>query len=423
MDSHVEFDGYAKASDCLSVKDGRNARTVVVAEVVASPCHVVLCVGSGIDVVLRVVVASSGIDAVGHAVPLCRVACGLQASWQVAADGQGHCRVASDDVAHASSEPDGIGCHHAFVFGEVGEHDAVVFALAFGEVECAEIDPSAPAHLLVDAKVCCHSAVLDGIECVGDAVGQGLVGDIDGVVVLLQHFGNPDDVACCLTVLCCLCHLEGAFAEGVLAVLVAFLCMGEADAAVLPMVLGDALFVAAAVVDDVVVDDDFAFLPVAFSGSEHDGSGIFEHGYEVGHDEGLGEQVFGGAEEPWPLPYPFLLLVAEVFAVALADAEVSALQAFLDGVGRAEGRHPRVALVEFPLIDARGVGLVGQSRGNELLDGRSGGADAQSVGIEGRGQQAFHLGIEVGDDGGRKRLRYEVVAQHDCHRFLQGVGL
>ena len=45
-------------------------------------------------------------------------------------------------------------------------------------------------------------------------------------------------------------------------------------------------------------------LPVALSGREDHGTGILEHRHEVGYDDGLGEQVLGGAEEGRTLPSP-----------------------------------------------------------------------------------------------------------------------
>ena len=350
-----------------------------------------------------------------------RVACGFEASWQVAADGERHRRVAADDVAHAAAETDGICRDDALVVALVGEDDAVVVAFAFGEVEGAEVDPCASAHLLVDAELCGDAAVLDGIVGVRDAAGHGLVGDVDCVVVLDEHFRYPDDFACRAFVRGGFCDAERAFAEGVVSVLVAFIGVCEAYAAVLPVVGADAFLVAAAVQDGIVVDDDFLLLPVAFPRGEDDGSGVLEHGDEIRHDEGLRELVLGGAEEPGPLPDPFLLVGVVVFAVAVADAEVASLQAFLDGVGAAHRCDPRVAFVEFAPVDAGGVGAVHHAGRDELFDGRLSGADGQVVGVVGHGQEAFHLGIEVAHDEGGERLCDEVVAQHDGGVLCRGV--
>ena len=167
--------------------------------------------------------------------------------------------------------------------------------------------------------------MLDRVVGIGNAVRHRLVGNIDGIVVLDKHVGNPDDIARHPLVACGFGHLEGSHAERILAVLVAFMPVCKADTAIEPMVLADALFVATAVHDEVIVDDDFLLLPVAFSRSEDNGSGILEHRYKIRYDKSLGEHVLGGTEEARTLPHPFLLGMIVVFAVALANAEMPAL--------------------------------------------------------------------------------------------------
>ena len=199
--------------------------------------------------------------------------------------------------------------------------------------------------------------------------------------------------------------------------------MSEAYASVLPVVFADAFFVAASVMDEVVVDDDFLLLPVAFAGGEDQGTCVLQHGDQVWHDECLGEEVLCSAEEPWALPYPFLLGLVVVLAVALCDAEVSALQAFLDVEGPVFRCHPGFAFVGFALIDSGCVRPVHHGGRDELFDGVASSLNGQAIAVEVGRQQPFHLFVEVAYDERCDGLCDEVVAEHDVHAFLLGVRL
>ena len=68
--------------------------------------------------------------------------------------------------------------------------------------------------------------------------------------------------------------------------------------------------------DTFIVDNDFFRLPVAFTGGKHDGSGLFQHGNEVGHYDGLCEQVLCRGKQLRTLPAPTALLLVIEDAVA-----------------------------------------------------------------------------------------------------------
>ena len=379
MNRHVEFDGYIQSA--------------VSPQVVAATRYVVYCEGTGVHVVLAIIVSSTGIHAVRHSIPLCRVTCGLEATWQVAADGQSHRRVTTNHITHTAAKTHSISRDYAFVVAQVGQGDVVVICFALGEMECPQINPGASTHLLIDAELALDASVLDGIDSVRYAARHGLVGDIDGIIVLDEHFRNPKHLACHTLVLCRLYHAISSFFEGILAILVAFLVVSEAHATVLPMEVRDAFLVSAAVPDVIVIDYDFLLLPVSLSWSEDDGSGILQHWDEVGHYEGLREHIFCRTEKPWTLPYPFLLVEVEVLAVTVTNAEVSALQAFLNVIWAAERRHPRVAPIEFLLIDASRISPVHHACRDELLDGRVLCEDADVVSVVGHRQESldFHV--------------------------------
>lgn len=170
MDGQLEFDGHALAH--------------FLGDVGGSACQPVDHAGTGVEVVVVVVgLIEAAHDAAGSASPLGVVAGGLQGSGQTAG------RAASRDIAHAASEADGVGGHHALAATVVGEDDAVVGIAAAVEVERAEIDPGAAAHLLVDMEGRGLAFVIDGVFGVIDALGQGLIAHIDGVAAWLGKIG------------------------------------------------------------------------------------------------------------------------------------------------------------------------------------------------------------------------------------------
>lgn len=74
------------------------------------------------------------------------------------------------------------------------------------------------------------------------------------------------------------------------------------------------------------------------------GSGVFEHGDEVGQYKGLGELVFGGAEQPGTLPAPLVLAVDVVLTVTLPDGDMASGKAAGDVVRTGKATDPRSSL-------------------------------------------------------------------------------
>ena len=329
MYSHIKFDGDAKSTVSL--------------QVATASSNVVFGKRTCVDIIFTVIIPSRRIDAFRHAIPLGGIASSFQTSWQVAADGKIHRGVATHNVSCATTQTNGICRHDTFVVAQIVEDDAIVFALALREVECAEIYPSAATHLLIDAEMSLDATMLNRVVGIRNAVRQSLIGDIDGIIAFEKYLGHPYSFAQHVLVLYGFGHAELSHLEGILAILITFFDMGKAYASIFPMTFSDALLVTALVEHAIVVDYDFLPLPVAFSWCEDNGSGILEHRDEVGNDKGLCEHVFRSAEESWTLPNPFLLVETEVLAMTLTYTEMTALQAFLDVVGAAHRRHPGIA--------------------------------------------------------------------------------
>ena len=290
-------------------------------------------------------------------------------------------------------------------------------------MKCSEIYPCATAHLLVNAESGGSASVFNSVGCIRYAARYCLIRYIDGVVAFYEYFRNPDSIACCRSVLCGFYHLVCSHAEWVLAIFISFASVRKTYATILPMVFADAFFVSTAIHDGIIVYDDFLFLPVAFSWCKYNCTSILKHRDEVGDNDGLCVEVFCGAEESWTLPNPLLFVVAEVFAVALPKAQVSALHAFLNGVRQTCGRHPWVAFEGFTFIYTSGVGLAHHISRDELLDGSACCYDGEVVGVVRCWLQQFYFGIDFVNGERSERLCYEVVAKYNGDAFLLVISL
>ena len=76
----------------------------------------------------------------------------------------------------------------------------------------------------------------------------------------------------------------------------------------------------------VVIDNHLVDLPVAFSWCEDDGPCLLEHGYQIRHDNGLGEQVFTASEKWWTLPFPHFILDVVIATMTGPDGEMAVLK-------------------------------------------------------------------------------------------------
>ena len=292
-----------------------------------------------VDVVAVVVLALlRAVHLVGHAGPLGIVAGTLKGSGKLADEPE------ALYVAHAAAEADGIGGHHSVVGALVGYGDAVELAVARVEVEGAKIDPRRTAHLLVDMELGALAAVPDGVENIVDAVGKRGIADVDGVAASLLKVGLVGGQRVSRLGTGGLDHARCAGNERVLAIGVgAAMEHKTGNGGRLPLRLRGDLDVVAN--GTVVVDDDFLLLPVALTGSEDVGSGILEHGNEVGHYDGLGEEVLAGGKELGTLPAPGALLLVVEVAVAGPHGEMAALQTVGNLEGFGDVLYPGLAIV------------------------------------------------------------------------------
>ena len=117
------------------------------------------------------------------------------------------------------------------------------------------------------------------------------------------------------------------------------------NARILPNLSEARLVIADEVVVVVVVDNHLMALPVALAGCEDDSSGAFEHGDEVGDDDGLCEQVLVGGEECGPLPAPASCRSVIVSSVTGPYGEMPSRQSLCDFVRSGHIVDPRFSVV------------------------------------------------------------------------------
>ena len=144
----------------------------------------------------------------------------------------------------------------------------------------------------------------------------------------------------------------------------------------------------------IIVDDDFVPLPVAFARGEDHGSGIFQHRDEVRHNERLGEQVFGGAEQTGALPFPTFLGILVIFPVTLPQGDVASFQPFRYGVGAGNVLYPCIIGV-FLFPDTADIFLFTEIIRHQLFDGLSVRMDGEFVVVYRTGQTLLQQTVDV----------------------------
>ena len=95
----------------------------------------------------------------------------------------------------------------------------------------------------------------------------------------------------------------------------------------------------------VVIHHHLCFLPVTFTGREDNGTGVFQHGNEVGNHDSLREEVFCRTEKLGALETPTIPVLVVITAVTGPQGQVSVLQTEgrFDGTG--DVFHPRLTIV------------------------------------------------------------------------------
>ena len=227
------------------------------------------------------------------------------------------------DLAHAAAELHGVGAHQAGGRALVRQADEPLVALREGEGP--EIDPGAPGHPLVHVEGAFAAQVMDRVDGVGGAVGEGTVGDIDGVFAPLGNLRPPGGggLRVRLPVGRGLAHQGRSGLERILIDAVDGFRVGETGSGVAPgtglLEMAGAAHLAGALPAEggVVVDDDFPALDVPFARGHHAGARVLQHGDEEGEDVTLGVHVLHGAESGGALPFPALRLGFIVAAVVI----------------------------------------------------------------------------------------------------------
>ena len=185
----------------------------------------------------------------------------------------------------------------------IGADHTVELIASLVELEGAEIYPCAATHTLVDGKFRSLSLVIDDVFGIGHTLGQCLIAYVNGIFSLFLEVRLIAYQAVLLS-LGSLRLSHGTHLERILSILIGSLEVGESQGvAVLPF-LAIHEFLVGDGVSVVVIHHNLLLLPVAFTGSEDDGAGIFQHRDEIRHHNGLGKEVFRSTEEVRTLPFP-----------------------------------------------------------------------------------------------------------------------
>ena len=178
-----------------------------------------------------------------------------------------------------------------------------------------------------------------------NAVFERLITHIDGVATTFGKRRLIDRVTGVRCLSCRLDHSRRACLKGIFSIVVSTQMIGEArQIRRRPRVAAYLLHIIIRC-RVVVVDDDFALLPIALTRRKNNSPGVFEHRNEVGHDDGLREKVFGGAEKEGSLPFPEAFRLVVVVAVACPERQMAVLQSLGNLVRARNVLHPRLALV------------------------------------------------------------------------------
>ena len=174
----------------------RHRKTAVAREIHTSASHIVGKQGSALDVVAIVISTLKGrINMIWHASPLGIITASFKTTGHSTACTTCHTGRHAGHIAHTASKTDTIRCDDTAVIALVAQHHAVVIRVVKRKIKRTKINPSAATHLLVYAEGGVDTFVTDNVCGIAYAVGQGLVGNIDGIFAFLLHLWEPSDGA------------------------------------------------------------------------------------------------------------------------------------------------------------------------------------------------------------------------------------
>ena len=228
------------------------------------------------------------------------------------------------------------------------------------------------------------SLVADDVFRIGNAAVDSGIAYVYGISARFLELGAIDDLRGVLVFLLREVHPHRAVGKGILSHLVVARVPGEALARrVHPRGFARCLLIIGSIGGAVVVYDDLFGLPVALTWGEDIGSGVLKHGNEVGHDDGLGEQVLGGAEQIRPLPFPHSLVVVVVAAMRRPHHKMPVEESVRRVAWGGDVCHPWQAVV----VGGAPRPLVACSVDGQLFDERAVGSDSYLVVVVGVGER------------------------------------
>ena len=147
--------------------------------------------------------------------------------------------------------------------------------------------------------------MVNDVFCIAHALGERLVADVDCVFSGFLETGLIANQTGFLA-LGSLRLSHGSHAEWIFPILQSRAVGKTERIAVFPSLARLLFEIINRLYGVIIIDDDFVRLPVSFSGCKDDGSRILKHRNEVGHYDGLGEEIFVGAKQVRALPFPYI---------------------------------------------------------------------------------------------------------------------
>ena len=360
-------------------------------------CQVIHPTGTTRIVIGIILSLISGIYRVGHTGPLheitrsfrktgitahdrLRSEAHLRHPTRIACQERGIGRHRAGDVAHTAAYLDSVGRYHRTGMGTaVGQFHPAAATLV--EVELAEVNPRAAAHLLIDPEGGLSSLVVNGVQGIVRALGQRFVRYVHGIGAFLFKFGLPYRYAF-LSLGKGGYFPVGSHLERIFSVHVVLLGIGKAHALTgLPSVFA-VLFIISGY-RSVVVRYDLLDLPVPLARQQHHRSGAFEHRHQERQDKTLGEDILHRLEDPRPLPFPPQQFLLVIVPVALPHGDMAAVKSLGRSKGPVLGSHQRgrdifefyrfLACVLLPVITRNEfVDLLSFAHGAQTVRGKPG---------------------------------------------------
>ena len=223
--------------------------------------------------------------------------------------------IATKNISHTSSKSYSITCHDTFGRSLIGHDNTIELIATFIEIKCAQIDPCAASHSLVDCKFCNLPLVKNEIFSILYTFRQSLITYIDSIFTSIRNIWLIADFTEIL-LFSGFSLSDGTVSKRVFPIIVECLYSSKSRfLSCFPFFPIYRFFVVISFDRIIIINYDFLFLPISFTRSENNGTGILKHRNQIRDNDGLREQILGSTKEIWSLPFPAFLIIIIISAM------------------------------------------------------------------------------------------------------------